>query len=153
MGVAPLLYLARYLNRKGVQVKIYFGAKTISETINLEALGLEGCDIQYATEDGSKGFNGLVTESLKTFLTVGSAADFVNASIFCCGPFKMAAAVSEIALAVDLPCQVSMEEKMACGVGACLGCVTATRTGGYKRVCVEGPVFDSAEIDWNKLSC
>jgi len=150
MGIAPLLYLARHLNKKGVDVKIFFGARSVSETIILDDLNLDGCELYYSTEDGSKGYKGFVTDQLKTVLEPNSANGFMNASIFCCGPLKMSAKISETAAAFQLPCQVSLEERMACGVGACLGCVTCSNKDTYKRVCVEGPVFKSTEIDWKK---
>jgi dihydroorotate dehydrogenase electron transfer subunit len=63
----------------------------------------------------------------------------------------MSEIISKTASTFNLPCQVSLEEKMACGVGACLGCVTCAKGDKYKRVCVDGPVFESMEIDWKKL--
>jgi len=148
MGIAPLLFLARKLNGKGVDVRIFFGARSVSETIILEDQNLDGCDLYYSTEDGSKGDKGFVTESLNNILKSASESGFTNSSIFCCGPIKMSEKVYETAANFNLFCQVSLEEKMACGVGACLGCVTCTKGDTYKRVCVDGPVFKSTEIDW-----
>jgi dihydroorotate dehydrogenase electron transfer subunit len=150
MGIAPLLFLARYLIGKGVDVRVFFGARSVSETITLEDQNLDGCDLYYSTEDGSKGDKGFITESLNNILKSASANGFINSSIFCCGPIKMSETISETASIFNLPCQVSLEEKMACGVGACLGCVTCTKGDKYKRVCVDGPVFKSTEIDWKK---
>jgi dihydroorotate dehydrogenase electron transfer subunit len=151
MGIAPLLFLARNLNSKGVDVKIFFGARSVSETIILEDQDLDGCELYYSTDDGSKGDKGFITESLNNILKSASVNGFINASIFCCGPINMSEIISETALTFNLPCQVSLEEKMACGVGACLGCVTCVKGDKYKRVCVDGPVFESMEIDWKKL--
>ena len=67
--------------------------------------------------------------------------------LYACGPHAMLAAVSRIAAEHSIPCYVSMEERMACGLGACMGCSVPMKAGGYKRVCKEGPVFDSREID------
>lgn len=150
MGIAPLLFLARDLNNRGVDVSIFFGAKTVLETIILEDQNLDRCELYYSTEDGSKGSKGFVTEQLNTVLKSDSSKGFMNSSIFCCGPLKMLEKVSETAATFKLPCQVSLEEKMACGVGACLGCVTCAKGDAYKRVCVDGPVFKSTEIDWKK---
>jgi dihydroorotate dehydrogenase electron transfer subunit len=150
MGIAPLLFLARHLMGRDVCVKIFFGARSVSEIIILEDQDLDGCDLYYSTEDGSKGYKGFVTEQLNKILKYDSANGFINSSIFCCGPIKMSETISETASIFNLPCQVSLEEKMACGVGACLGCVTCTKGDKYKRVCVDGPVFKSTEIDWKK---
>ena len=150
MGIAPLLFLARNLKGKGVDVKIFYGARSDSETIILEDQNLDKCDLYYSTEDGSKGDKGFVTESLNNILKSASVNGFINSSIYCCGPIKMSEIISETASIFDLPSQVSLEEKMACGVGACLGCVTCSKGDKYKRVCVDGPVFKSAEIDWKK---
>ena len=150
MGIAPLLFLARHLMGRDVDVKIFFGARSVSESITLEDLNLDRCDLYYSTEDGSKGCKGLVTEQLNNILKSDSANGFINSSIFCCGPLKMSEIISKYASSLNILCQVSLEEKMACGVGACLGCVTCTNGDIYKRVCVDGPVFKSTDIIWKK---
>jgi dihydroorotate dehydrogenase electron transfer subunit len=101
--------------------------------------------VHYATEDGSKGTCGLVTDALGTFLDKPTN---MRPVIYACGPHAMLAAVSRLAEDRGVDCQVSLEERMACGLGVCMGCSTAVRTGGYQRVCKEGPVFLSSEIDW-----
>jgi dihydroorotate dehydrogenase electron transfer subunit len=68
--------------------------------------------------------------------------------IYACGPNAMLAAVSRLAADRGVTCFVSLEERMACGLGVCMGCSTAVKTGGYKRICKEGPVFLSSDIDW-----
>jgi len=153
MGIAPLLFLAGFLKKNGVKVKIFMGAKTVSETFDLDAFKLDGCEVYSSTEDGSKGAKGLVTGLLADTLTADSSDGIFNSAIFCCGPLGMAEVISQTALSFRLPCQVSIEEKMACGVGACLGCVTYVKANKYKRVCVDGPVFNGSDIDWKKLKC
>jgi dihydroorotate dehydrogenase electron transfer subunit len=148
MGIAPLLFLARYLVARDVDVKIFFGARSVSESITLEDLNLDRCDLYYSTEDGSKGYEGFITEQLNNILKSDSVNGFLNSSIFCCGPLKMSEKVSEYALSLNILCQVAIEEKMACGVGACLGCVTCTKGDKYKRVCVDGPIFINTDIVW-----
>jgi NAD(P)H-flavin reductase len=69
--------------------------------------------------------------------------------MYACGPHAMLAAVSRLAAEHAVPCYVSMEERMACGLGVCMGCSIAMKAGGYKRACKEGPVFDSREIEWS----
>jgi dihydroorotate dehydrogenase electron transfer subunit len=74
----------------------------------------------------------------------------VRLVIYACGPHAMLAAVSRIAAEHGIACHVSMEERMACGLGACMGCSIPQKSGGYKRACKEGPVFDATEIDWSE---
>jgi dihydroorotate dehydrogenase electron transfer subunit len=99
-----------------------------------------------ATEDGSWGKKGIVTDLVSAFLDGPGRRQ--NAVIYACGPRAMLAAVSRIAAEHSIPCYVSMEERMACGLGACMGCSIPQKAGGYKRACKEGPVFDSREIEW-----
>ncbi len=94
------------------------------------------------TEDGSFGAKGLVTEPLIQALESG---EFTNPTIFACGPEGMLKAVDSIALAHSVPGELALEAPMPCGVGICLGCVRLLNSGGYARVCVEGPVFAVGE--------
>jgi dihydroorotate dehydrogenase electron transfer subunit len=102
--------------------------------------------VHIATEDGSMGVKGMTTDILNAFLSkMEKKTHFV---IYACGPHAMLAAVSRIAAEHSMTCYVSMEERMACGLGACMGCSVPMKAGGYKRACKEGPVFDSREIEW-----
>jgi dihydroorotate dehydrogenase electron transfer subunit len=105
-------------------------------------------DIRLATDDGSRGHHGLVTDVLKQVLT--EPAD--QRRIVTCGPEPMMEAVAKIAGAADVPCEVSLETPMACGIGICFTCVAKIRQldgdWDYKRTCVEGPVFDAAMVEW-----
>jgi dihydroorotate dehydrogenase electron transfer subunit len=101
-----------------------------------------------ATENGSAGKQGLVTDLLASFMD--SRRDNRPVEVYACGPRPMLAAVHKLAAEHSISCHVSMEERMACGVGACMGCSVAVKSGGYKRVCKEGPVFDSREIEWSE---
>lgn len=103
--------------------------------------------VHIATEDGSAGRRGMSADLLDAFLAKRETK--THLTIYACGPHAMLAAVHRIALKHALPCYVSMEERMACGLGACMGCSVGVTTGGYRRVCKEGPVFDSREIDWS----
>lgn len=104
--------------------------------------------VHVATEDGSSGVKGLSTDILNAFLLKREKKS--HPVIYACGPHAMLWAVSKIAAEHSLPCFVSMEERMACGLGACMGCSIPQKTGGYKRACKEGPVFDASEIDWGE---
>ncbi|MEJ2684930.1 MAG: hypothetical protein P8Z71_11110 [Candidatus Sulfobium sp.] len=98
------------------------------------------------TDDGSCGIKGTVVDVLRDFMgrhTTTSSAPVVYA----CGPVPMLRGIAETALSLGVRGYVSLEENMACGIGACLGCVVRTKSG-YRRVCKEGPVFDAAEIVW-----
>ncbi len=100
-----------------------------------------------ATEDGSAGQQGMSTDILNAFLK--KMEHKTHLALYACGPHAMLAFVSRIAVEHSIPCFVSMEERMACGLGVCMGCSIPMKAGGYKRACKEGPVFDSSEIDWS----
>lgn len=102
------------------------------------------CEHKVITEDGSYGEKGLVTDYLRAELEKGPA------EVFTCGPIPMMAKVSEIADELGMPCYVSLEARMACGIGACVGCVVKT-SKGYEKVCKDGPVFDAKDIVWEAL--
>jgi dihydroorotate dehydrogenase electron transfer subunit len=152
MGVAPLLFLAEKL--KAHQTLILLGAKTKAQILcEREFSGLGG-QVKIATDDGSKGFKGKVTDLLKHLLFPPKAgpplAETVNSqqsTIYACGPRPMLKEVSRISRDYNLAAEISLEEHMACGIGACLGCVVNT-SEGFKRVCKEGPVFDAEEVIW-----
>lgn len=148
MGIAPLLFLARTLTAKGRDFILYYGAVSKNSLLPLETLGLSAENICYVTEDGSAGFHGRVSDALFRSGDRDVPGGRKFDTVCCCGPLPMASAVYQLVSAAGLHFQVSLEEKMACGVGACLGCVVPDRCGGYKRVCADGPVFDGNEIDW-----
>jgi NAD(P)H-flavin reductase len=103
--------------------------------------------VHYATEDGSCGACGFVTDALAAYLDRPIAGG--RSVIYACGPHPMLAAVSRLAADRGVPCFVSMEERMACGLGVCMGCSVPMAAGGYKRACAEGPVFDSRDVSWS----
>jgi len=113
-----------------------------------------GIDLRISSDDGSVGHHGLVTDLLQQALDEKAGE---NCRIACCGPEPMMEAVAKIALTRDVPCEVSLETPMACGIGICFSCVVKTKQPGgddslegwdYKRTCVDGPVFDAATILW-----
>lgn len=149
MGVAPLIFLAEKL-RQGRRQKakgktiVLIGAKTKAKILCSQEFKKLGCVVKLATDDGSLGSQGKVTDLLKQLLP---AINYRLSTIYSCGPRAMLKAVSEIARKNKIRAQLSLEEHMACGIGACLGCVVATKTG-YQRVCKDGPVFSSEELTW-----
>jgi dihydroorotate dehydrogenase electron transfer subunit len=139
MGVAPLLYLAEKIKAKDLYILI--GAKTRKRVLAEKEFKKITDQVIITTDDGSYGNKGFVSDAL-----IAELGD-KTATIFACGPNPMLEAVSEIAFQKKCDCQVSMEQKMACGIGTCLGCVIKTKSG-YKKVCDDGPVFNGNDITW-----
>jgi len=150
MGVAPLIFLAEKITAHSSQLTDYrlfvvIGAKTKSQILCEKEFRDLGCEVKIATDDGSKGFRGRVTDLLKNILL--TTYNLQLTTIYACGPRPMLKEIAVISQQYNIPAQVSLEEHMACGFGACLGCVVNTEQG-FKRVCKEGPVFNSDEIRW-----
>ena len=143
MGIAPLFALAEDLIKKSIDVNVLIGAKSKKLIICESELNALGIKLQTATEDGSCGTKGLVSDILQAFIE--GLADKKSSSIFACGPKAMLKTISEIASKKNIACQLSLEAYIACGIGACKGCAVET-TNGYKLVCKDGPVFDAKEI-------
>lgn len=135
-GIAPLLYLAKCYKAKGVRPMILLGGRTMDLIPVREAFKPYG-EVVFSTEDGSLGEKGLVTQH-------SMFTDSYD-KICTCGPTPMMKAVGRYALEKGIACEVSLENMMACGVGACLCCVTDTDEG-HKCVCKEGPVFDVKKL-------
>lgn len=147
MGVAPLVFLAQKLIKQ--KPLVLLGAKTKNHILCAREFKKFGCQVKITTDDGSAGFKGRVTDLLKSILTNQRAYKPTNLRIYACGPRPMLKEVSNISKEYNILAQISLEEHMACGIGACLGCVVETRAG-YKRVCKEGPVFDAEKIIWRQ---
>lgn len=143
VGIAPLVYLSRVLREKGCKVTVLYGAQKREEMVAFDRLRHLEVDLMAATVDGSAGHKGLVTDLLSKKL-VPEKIDF----IYTCGPEVMMADVMEYAHKNGIPGEVSLEEHMACGVGACLGCARKLKPDDeyYVKVCKDGPVFSMAEI-------
>src|SRR3989339_966260 len=141
MGVAPLLPLAQQLKTLGGRaVYALAGARDKSCLLCETDFAELANEKVVATDDGSHGRRGYVSDLLLDLLNnTVEARHYPQTTIYACGPKGMLKAVAEIALQRQIDCQVSLEEKMACGVGACLGCAVMS-TGGYKTVCKDGPV-------------
>lgn len=144
VGVAPLLFLAEAFLARGVRPKLLLGGRRDRDILCHEDFGCLAVPCAFATEDGSLGEPGLVTRLLERELADGAGGD----AVYACGPTPMLAAVAKVCRARAMPCQVSLEAHMACGVGACLGCVVAGTQAAYLRVCKEGPVLDAGEVRW-----
>jgi len=182
MGIAPLGFVARKLEDKGILFHLSSGGATQEAIEGLEKklgtslrgrLECRATDIhrlfhaaQEAAElststapvsgictsttmDGSYGEKGPVTLLLKNLLSL--PPELRPDAVLACGPLPMLKAVAAMCAEKNVPCQVSLEAPMACGVGACLGCVLPAAGGGYVRVCQEGPVMDAAALDWGRI--
>jgi dihydroorotate dehydrogenase electron transfer subunit len=140
IGVAPLVFLAEKL--KKTKPLVLIGARSKVDILCIREFKSLGCELKLATLDGSVGFKGQVTDLFKIILEQTKSAQ-----VFSCGPELMLKTVASLASKYKIEAQLSLEAHMACGIGACLGCVVATKTG-YKTVCKDGPVFSSEELAW-----
>lgn len=169
IGAGPLLHLAKYLTdeRADIRVIAFVGAKNVKKLpferrldeistrlgFSIAEFGKYGIESMVATDDGSAGFKGFVTDCLLEWLEQNHPAE-QDAVIYGCGPEVMLAKTATIAKENKMDCQVSMERMMACGIGVCQSCVVECKTGTleksvYKLCCEYGPVFDSKEVVFN----
>ena len=139
IGIAPLFYFAKVLVEKGIRPTLLLGGKSKSDLIRLEDYQQFG-ETFVTTEDGSLGEKGFVTQH-----SVWQKQSFDK--IYVCGPKPMMKAVAKLADAKSIWCEVSLENLMACGLGACLCCVEDT-VDGHVCVCKEGPVFNTRRLKW-----
>lgn len=139
VGVAPLLEYGKWLKEHGATPMFLLGARTGNDLLELEDFKRYG-EVYITTEDGSMGEKGFVTQH-----TLLQARSFSRISV--CGPKPMMVAVAKYAMHAGIPCEVSLENMMACGLGACLCCVEKTVRGNV-CVCKEGPVFDIKDLTW-----
>ncbi len=150
IGVPPLLYWGLELKQREYQTALLVGARTANKHLPGELLVPAAAAVHLATDDGSLGHAGLVTDLLQHEL-----AKKEPVAVYCCGPHGMMQAVAAICSEAQVPCQVSLEEYMACGIGICVGCAVELATakgdsdyGRYGRICVDGPAFDARQIKW-----
>ncbi len=173
IGVPPVVALAERLAASGFRVVgrprlvAFLGGRTANDVLCVTDLRKGGAKVHVATEDGSLGSTGLVTDLLEAYLR--STAGGERSTIYACGPHPMLQAVATLAAQFHIPCQVSMEASMACGFGACMGCVIPVQSSGfrvwkrkpsvnrelstvnqrsYKLCCKDGPIFDAQEVAW-----
>lgn len=149
IGIAAFPFLVEDLAAAGHGAVLLYGARTGDDLPMREWLEARVAEIAVTTDDGSAGEHGLVTAPLLRRL----AERGPRRRLYVCGPTPMMTAVAGIAAQHRVPCEVALETPMACGYGVCVGCVVeiqhpAGEYGRYRRVCVDGPVFDAAEIRW-----
>ncbi len=136
-------YAGRPARRGCRRVAVYYGVRTADLAAGVEDFRAAGAEVHLATDDGSLGFHGFVTQLLEQHALPGHLVG--------CGPEPMLRALAALAEHRGIPCHLSLETPMACGVGICFSCVTRVRTAegwDYRRVCVEGPVFDASCLAW-----
>ena len=146
IGIAPLHLLAQFFITQGIAFTLLYGATTSSEIIKFSDLNSASSAIIYATEDGSKGYKGKVTDVLSEYLAKSSG----RKHIYACGPFAMLNALHSHFNDPALTIEVSIESVMACGFGVCRGCAIPVAGNAYKMACTDGPVFTLDEIIWEK---
>lgn len=142
IGLPPMLYCAKAAVG---EAHVVAGFRSADRAMLLDDFKAAATGFAVTSDDGSMGAHGFVDALVRD--TLGKDKGFT--SILACGPKPMLRSVIRVADEFGLPCQVSMEERMACGVGACLGCAVQMADGSMKRVCKDGPVFDAKEVDWN----
>ena len=152
IGVPPLIHFGASIRAEGGQPILLVGARSAGKHLPDGLLNPAAADVRRATDDGSLGTAGFVTELLK------GAFDDLAATpvVYTCGPHAMMAAVARLCAEQDVLCFASLEEYMACGFGVCVGCVVERANkddqpspyGHYARVCVDGPIFDARQIAW-----
>lgn len=143
VGIAPLLFLARTLGTTHPKPVLLYGGRS-NRDLPLSDDATEFCQVQLATEDGSAGHFGRVTELLSRYVDADS-------EVYTCGPNAMMAAVAAHCATAGVACEVSLEAPMACGYGVCLGCAVPATAGGYMYACVKGPCVESAAVDWQRM--
>jgi dihydroorotate dehydrogenase electron transfer subunit len=150
IGLVPLYMLAQKLENKAL-TRLLMGGRTRDDIITVTEFERLGVETYVSTEDGSLGEEGLVTQVLERKLN-----KYPDATVYACGPMPMIDAVQRICQRHNVPLQVSLEALMACGVGACLGCVVkgaghSEEQPRYLCTCKEGPVFHARQLDWSRL--
>ena len=142
IGVPPMLGCAKWTAGRSTAV---LGFRSADRAMLSEDFQKSCKEIFLCSDDGSIGRHGFVDAQVRDILEKDK--DFTE--VLACGPKPMQKNVAAVAAGFGVPCQVSMEERMACGVGACLGCAIQMADGTMQHVCKDGPVFDAGEVDWN----
>jgi dihydroorotate dehydrogenase electron transfer subunit len=151
VGIAAFYLLARhFIKERKISPVLFYGGRSEADLVLREYFEQLGMETIYTTEDGSLGEKGLVTRPLERYLEGHSGADL---SVYACGPWAMMKSAHEVSMRHDVSCEVSLEARMGCSLGACMGCVIrAWDDQGeeqYLRVCLEGPVMNSRTVDWD----
>jgi dihydroorotate dehydrogenase electron transfer subunit len=143
IGIAPLVFMAKEAIKKGKEITLLLGASTAGQ-LYPSRLSPAGIRLVTATEDGTAGNKGMITDILPDFI---GWAD----QVFACGPVDMYRAMARMPQLKDKPVQVSLELRMGCGLGVCYSCTVKTRNG-LRQACKHGPIFDLDEVLWEELA-
>jgi len=148
-GIAPFVIFSEELLRLGRSARVFYGGRTAGDLQVRSAFADRGVPLVPATEDGTLGHHGRVTQPLEAYLDAGAASP----ALYACGPDAMLHAVARLAARRGLPAQVSLDPWMGCGLGTCLGCVVPIQRAEearprYRCACTEGPVFDAVTVVW-----
>ena len=152
IGVAPLIFLSEALKARKIPQAVFLGARTGSDLVELDVFKKLKVPLALATDDGSMGRKGFVTQLLDEYLASGKAPK--GSVIHACGPRPMFKTVAKVAAKHGVKAYLSWEEHMACGLGICLTCACPVDQGdGPKmvRTCVEGPAIEASQILWDRL--
>jgi dihydroorotate dehydrogenase electron transfer subunit len=149
IGIAPFPFLAQHLLAAGSRPHLLYGARTADDLVARDLLPTE-IPTDVATDDGSEGHAGFVTELLDRHLAELPDARRRQAMVYVCGPTPMMAATDKVIVGHGASGYLSLESFMGCGFGVCLSCVVplVDRTDGYARICVDGPTFAAGQVDW-----
>jgi 2-polyprenylphenol hydroxylase and related flavodoxin oxidoreductases len=148
IGTFPLFFTANQLKEKGILPDVVLAFRS-AELVNMkEEFEFLGCRVFISTDDGSQGFCGYACNLVETLLQ-----ENIYSSVCLCGPLPMMKTTAPLAIAHGIPCYASLEERMGCGVGACLACVCSIKDESengfhHERVCADGPVFDAKTVKW-----
>ena len=147
-GLPPVAFYCQRCVDVLDSITLVVGAKTVQELLLPVGMVARGVDLKPYTEDGSKGKRGTAVDGLTEAL--GQAADTSGVQVVACGPREMLARVARVSAERGAVCDVSLEEMMGCGLGACMACAVPRVGGGYLHACQDGPVVDATEIDWGR---
>lgn len=142
IGIFPLMILAKKLPKKPI---VMLGFRDKDTEVLTDEFAEVASEVFVASDDGSVGRKGFVTDLLENQIKTGNKI----AKIYTCGPVAMMKTVASLATENDIECSISMEERMGCGVGACVTCTCTMTDGSRKRVCKDGPVFNGAEVEFD----
>lgn len=164
IGIAPMYFLADELKKEHIKTHLIIGGKEEKDILCIEEFRSLGVEIEISTEDGSLGKKDMATGLFRDLIEKEDRNFLKDITIYACGPNSMLQNIADLALKNSLNCQVSMEARMACGIGSCLGCVVKTKDKeseghsqensngtkmfSYERVCKEGPIFDVKNLIW-----
>jgi len=157
IGIAPLYFFLQEIAASGIYAEVFLGAATKKQLFFDKEIKNLGHRVAFSTDDGSAGYHGTVTDLFGEYVQkTNQSGDVIrrnnDVEVYGCGPYGMLKRLTNIIIAAGIPGEVSLEERMGCGVGACLSCACKIRSGEngarYRRVCVEGPVFPAEEVVW-----